>query len=71
MVGPLVWLLVFVFIVAVVHFGLKALGVTFHPQLERLMIGLVILIVVVVVVYWLLGILGWSPGAILEGPFKR
>lgn len=61
MVGPLVWLLVFVFIVAMIYAGVKWLGVPIHPRLEQIMIGLVGLIVIVVVLFWLLGFIGWTP----------
>ena len=61
MVGPLVWLLVFVFVVAMVYAGVKWLGVPIHARLEQIMIGLVGLIVIVVVLFWLLGLIGWTP----------
>jgi len=58
-VAPLVWCLVFVFVVALVYVALKWFDVTLHPKLERLMIGLVGLIVIVVLLIWVLGVLGF------------
>jgi hypothetical protein len=66
-VGALVWLLVFVFVVALVYAGVRWMGVPIHPRLEQLMIGLVALIVLVVLVAWLLSLVGWS-GHWMRGP---
>ena len=57
-VAPLVWCLVFVFLVAMVYAALKYFEVTIHPKLERLMIALVGLIVFVILLIWLLQLLG-------------
>jgi len=69
MVAPLVWLLVFVFVVAIIYAGVKWMGVPIHARLEQLMIGLVCLIVLVVLLFWLLGLLGWSVGSLSKGPW--
>lgn len=68
MIQPLLWLLVFVFVVAMIYAGVKWLGVPIHPTLERLMVGLVGLIVIVVLLFWLLQLVGYSPS--ME-PFRR
>lgn len=57
-VYPLVWLLVFDLIVGLIWWGLGAIGVSLHPRLEQVMIGLVIIINVVVAIFWLIGLLG-------------
>jgi hypothetical protein len=67
-IAPLLWLLVFVFIVALIYAGTRWLEIEMHPKLLRVMIGLVVLIVIVVLIFWLLGILGFAPAA---GPFRR
>lgn len=61
-VAPLVWLLGFVFVVAVVWAVVKwvaaQFSITFDPRLEKIMITLVVIIVAVVVLFWVLGLLG-------------
>jgi hypothetical protein len=61
MIGPLISLLVFDLIVAVVYAVLGWLSVAIQPQLMRLMIGIVLLINLLVVLSVLLGLLGY-PG---------
>lgn len=67
-VAPLVWLLVFDLVVALVYWAIGLMGVTFEGRLLNLMIGLVILINVVIVLFWLLGLLGYAPVMDMPGP---
>lgn len=71
MVAPLVWLLVFDFVVALVYAVVSWFGVAIEPTLHRIMIGLILLINLVVIIVWLLGLLGLAPSGLLQGPDYR
>jgi hypothetical protein len=71
-VGPLVWLLIFDFVVCVIYWlATSVFGVTAPDKLMKVMIGLVILINVVIVLFWLLNLFGVAPGNLLQGPSHR
>ena len=70
-VGPLVWLLIFDFIVCLIWWAATSLfGITGPDKLVRVMVGLVILINVVVVLFWLLALFGVSTGMLMQGPHR-
>jgi multisubunit Na+/H+ antiporter MnhC subunit len=71
-VAPLIWLLVFDFIVCVIYWlATSVFGITTPDKLMKVMIGLVILINVVIVLFWLLGLFGVAPETFMHGPYKR
>lgn len=58
-VQPLLWLLVFVFVAALVGGAVRYFEWPIHAKFERLLIGLVALICIVVLFFWFFALLGY------------
>lgn len=57
-IGPVVFLLVFVVVCAVIWGILKMCEVTLHPKLEKIAGVLILLICAVVLIFWVIGLVG-------------